>query len=106
MTWTSGVGRACSVLLDAIVRLLALSRINPNVDRKSTRLNSSHSQISYAVFCLKKKKAYAEAVAASEVLPTHLRLCVRIRARARRADICGDVVAVWPLRLALPPLVF
>src|SRR2546427_3167135 len=28
---------------------------NPS-DRKSTRLNSSHSQISYAVFCLKKKK--------------------------------------------------
>src|SRR5688572_30982459 len=30
---------------------------NGNIeDRKSTRLNSSHSQISYAVFCLKKKK--------------------------------------------------
>src|SRR2546430_7810916 len=29
-----------------------------NVDRKSTRLNSSHSQISYAVFCLKKKKTH------------------------------------------------
>src|SRR5256886_10202713 len=28
----------------------------PSRDRKSTRLNSSHSQISYAVFCLKKKK--------------------------------------------------
>src|SRR2546427_5733726 len=28
----------------------------PCIDRKSTRLNSSHSQISYAVFCLKKKK--------------------------------------------------
>src|SRR2546430_11223639 len=28
----------------------------PTTDRKSTRLNSSHSQISYAVFCLKKKK--------------------------------------------------
>src|SRR2546430_9177400 len=28
----------------------------PITDRKSTRLNSSHSQISYAVFCLKKKK--------------------------------------------------
>src|SRR5688572_32744685 len=28
----------------------------PVPDRKSTRLNSSHSQISYAVFCLKKKK--------------------------------------------------
>src|SRR5688572_32608493 len=27
----------------------------PSADRKSTRLNSSHSQISYAVFCLKKK---------------------------------------------------
>src|SRR2546430_10687045 len=31
-------------------------RVNPDGDRKSTRLNSSHSQISYAVFCLKKKK--------------------------------------------------
>src|SRR2546430_6994629 len=29
---------------------------NSHGDRKSTRLNSSHSQISYAVFCLKKKK--------------------------------------------------
>src|SRR2546430_3473891 len=28
-------------------------------DRKSTRLNSSHSQISYAVFCLKKKKKFS-----------------------------------------------
>src|SRR2546430_12081900 len=31
-------------------------RVRPGTDRKSTRLNSSHSQISYAVFCLKKKK--------------------------------------------------
>lgn len=31
MSWTSGVGRACGVLLDAIVRLLALTRVNPNV---------------------------------------------------------------------------
>src|SRR2546430_13210815 len=30
----------------------------PTADRRSTRLNSSHSQISYAVFCLKKKKPY------------------------------------------------
>src|SRR5438270_9236845 len=30
----------------------------PATDRKSTRLNSSHSQISYAVFCLKKKTIY------------------------------------------------
>src|SRR2546430_13459677 len=47
-------------------RLLEQERIELNLsvngttpvrrDRKSTRLNSSHSQISYAVFCLKKKK--------------------------------------------------
>src|SRR3712207_8651823 len=30
-----------------------------NKDRKSTRLNSSHANISYAVFCLKKKKIYS-----------------------------------------------
>src|SRR2546430_11562378 len=34
----------------------ALLRVVNLGDRKSTRLNSSHSQISYAVFCLKKKK--------------------------------------------------
>src|SRR2546430_12304218 len=32
-----------------------------DTDRKSTRLNSSHSQISYAVFCLKKKKTRQKA---------------------------------------------
>src|SRR2546430_6554391 len=32
-----------------------LPQLYHNLDRKSTRLNSSHSQISYAVFCLKKK---------------------------------------------------
>src|SRR2546428_8982485 len=32
------------------------SRALSSTDRKSTRLNSSHDQISYAVFCLKKKK--------------------------------------------------
>src|SRR2546422_6347885 len=31
------------------------------IDRKSTRLNSSHGYISYAVFCLKKKKKYTHA---------------------------------------------
>src|SRR5579859_8208524 len=33
-----------------------LADLHRQADRKSTRLNSSHSQISYAVFCLKKKK--------------------------------------------------
>src|SRR5688572_32364677 len=40
----------------AIVRNTHYSALKKNRDRKSTRLNSSHSQISYAVFCLKKKK--------------------------------------------------
>src|SRR2546430_17643009 len=33
-----------------------VTNVRTSQDRKSTRLNSSHSQISYAVFCLKKKK--------------------------------------------------
>src|SRR5438270_5908299 len=36
------------------------ARHSTMIDRKSTRLNSSHSQISYAVFCLKKKKKKKE----------------------------------------------
>src|SRR3712207_7305783 len=34
-----------------------LVRLRPDGDRKSTRLNSSHANISYAVFCLNKEKA-------------------------------------------------
>src|SRR2546430_8554017 len=37
-------------------KILGPRGLMPNPDRKSTRLNSSHSQISYAVFCLKKKE--------------------------------------------------
>src|SRR5258708_25716566 len=40
---------------DAIGLTIALSTVGKNADRKSTRLNSSHQIISYAVFCLKKK---------------------------------------------------
>src|SRR5205085_11571402 len=50
-------GRAVLDVVDVIwdqARLSAASVMH--ADRKSTRLNSSHSQISYAVFCLKKKK--------------------------------------------------
>src|SRR2546427_9507858 len=38
-------------------------------DRKSTRLNSSHSQISYAVFCLKKKKTKKTILIAQDQWP-------------------------------------
>src|SRR2546430_11697094 len=53
---------ARSVFIDRhrLLQLFSGGAIQPflvvNPDRKSTRLNSSHSQISYAVFCLKKKK--------------------------------------------------
>src|SRR5436190_15411063 len=39
-------------------RPVAVRGLADNVDRKSTRLNSSHTVISYAVFCLKKKNAH------------------------------------------------
>src|SRR4051812_49505381 len=57
-----------SIIIDVHARQILDSRGNPTVevevftdegamgDRKSTRLNSSHMSISYAVFCLKKKK--------------------------------------------------
>src|SRR3712207_7584775 len=61
--------------LDAVVRLrpraprrprradlLVVDRRPPRLDRKSTRLNSSHANISYAVFCLKKKKITSHSV--------------------------------------------
>src|SRR6266478_3276378 len=46
-----GVDQQVCRMAIAVYRLAA----QPPEDRKSTRLNSSHSQISYAVFCLKKK---------------------------------------------------
>src|SRR5687768_18278036 len=49
-TWVPYVGKFIA-LVGMIVVLQALM-----IDRKSTRLNSSHGYISYAVFCLKKKK--------------------------------------------------
>src|SRR2546427_4999767 len=46
-------------------------------DRKSTRLNSSHSQISYAVFCLKKKKNHDERLHDPGGAHTHLRRALK-----------------------------
>src|SRR5688572_31700878 len=47
----SGSGRGTAI----VALVLGLIGVVLSADRKSTRLNSSHSQISYAVFCLKKK---------------------------------------------------
>src|SRR2546429_2410066 len=56
------VGRL-SALERAVLHWLAVERepvSQCSTDRKSTRLNSSHGYISYAVFCLKKKKSCAD----------------------------------------------
>src|SRR2546427_7701950 len=54
----SAAGRRCrnSRTPATFPRLTNSNKSSTGRDRKSTRLNSSHSQISYAVFCLKKKK--------------------------------------------------
>src|SRR5438034_4650454 len=61
-------------------------------DRKSTRLNSSHTVISYAVFCLKKKNRRKEPTPRPTPLKTNnLRLCPvwPSRRNAEPARLCG-----------------
>src|SRR2546430_9805033 len=52
----SGLHLGASLI--ALIRVTLAVTQTCKTDRKSTRLNSSHSQISYAVFCLKKKNIY------------------------------------------------
>src|SRR2546428_8868594 len=47
------------------------------IDRKSTRLNSSHDQISYAVFCLKKKKKIKLAPQSHAIQRHNINICSR-----------------------------
>src|SRR5688572_31153038 len=65
--WT----RSARVLAASLLATLALSGCSDDdgddtADRKSTRLNSSHSQISYAVFCLKKKMPHGDDVSRTD----------------------------------------
>src|SRR5690349_22772705 len=60
-------------LRDALL-LLRRHRDRPHLDRKSTRLNSSHVEISYAVFCLKKKKYKTKILDTLKTTPIFLRL--------------------------------
>src|SRR5689334_24840360 len=63
------------VITPSVEMLKSGLQFAPVIDRKSTRLNSSHSSISYAVFCLKKKKVKALAhdppCSSTYILPTH-----------------------------------
>src|SRR3712207_8670950 len=54
-----GVAYLLRVLAGAAGRFLVVLAGNDRGDRKSTRLNSSHANISYAVFCLKIKKKHS-----------------------------------------------
>src|SRR5438034_6630781 len=58
--WADGNKPASSVFCHTSSRS-AHDRRRRRLDRKSTRLNSSHTVISYAVFCLKKKKTQQDA---------------------------------------------
>src|SRR5205809_3580401 len=59
MSFGHSLMASLAVVAGPVVALIAFSLIYPvDRDRKSTRLNSSHGYISYAVFCLKKKKKY------------------------------------------------
>src|SRR3712207_8409243 len=52
-----GTGAVAALGFAQSLYTLPVSLFGISVDRKSTRLNSSHANISYAVFCLKKKKS-------------------------------------------------
>src|SRR5438876_8431629 len=54
--WPHGFGPEPPLALRARVLAETGISVSLGIDRKSTRLNSSHPSISYAVFCLKKKK--------------------------------------------------
>src|SRR5690349_22834087 len=64
-------GRAARWARQLLGRKLEEHRLQPEIqpDRKSTRLNSSHVEISYAVFCLKKKKRTANLSKAQSASP-------------------------------------
>src|SRR2546430_12142591 len=55
--WLRALAAARATVITDLVHHADVPSLDPRTwgDRKSTRLNSSHSQISYAVFCLKKK---------------------------------------------------
>src|SRR3712207_8427742 len=58
MIFESAAARSSATTAMAMSSCTTTAR-NPTIDRKSTRLNSSHANISYAVFCLKKKTQQA-----------------------------------------------
>src|SRR5215204_4402545 len=89
------------------LRWVSQSPVGPDLDRKSTRLNSSHTVNSYAVFCVKKKKALQEEnrvyhLAALWDLESEIRWCDNDRLAIRditavECPFCGRKTRVRPL---------
>src|SRR5947209_16196194 len=70
---TSGSsGNRQSTIVDRQSSILAKPLHDQRLDRKSTRLNSSHANISYAVFCLKKKKKNKQKIRQQKELNMHI----------------------------------
>src|SRR2546430_5916229 len=98
-------------LLPARPRRLAAQRaalerrdIDAEEDRKSTRLNSSHSQISYAVFCLKKKKTCTPE---SGPRPTLINVSIHTGSPStivRKACVSAFTPTSMRTRISRPPL--
>src|SRR5256886_8989172 len=76
-------------------------------DRKSTRLNSSHSQISYAVFCLKKKNRHYDSPQTSSIITTYLPIIIPLSLSAQHSGTSNisiplDLLTQPPLPSTLP----
>src|SRR3712207_8987766 len=56
LSYTTHVDKGANNLVDDVKSGKQTLSVSVSIDRKSTRLNSSYANISYAVFCLKKKK--------------------------------------------------
>src|SRR3712207_8391601 len=81
------------VLLVLALSAFIIDRVRRQ-DRKSTRLNSSHANISYAVFCLKKKKYYANSVS---TIPAEKRLPMILTDTSSRTSRTIYTLEVRPL---------
>src|SRR5947209_13877403 len=62
--------------LSSLPGVVAVKKVG---DRKSTRLNSSHANISYAVFCLKKKHKRKNCSLSSSLIPSHTYVVDRVQ---------------------------
>src|SRR3712207_6862649 len=89
VTLPPDLGRyAATVAIASIAPVAFVAFALPSADRKSTRLNSSHANISYAVFCLKKKQNLTSSV--------HAVFLLRLRTSYLSSPITSHSLQVTP----------